>query len=585
MSVNYKQLNSFICAIGHFPSNTPNRWELVSEYIKSDCNELDYEDLQVSLGECGHGKLKIFNLRDGQECRTMNRLLETKYPGLLNKDTSSFLFKRSGKTAFKSILLLPTSSQCCGKTLKYDNRPSFPIVYTTKGSFVGALFHGECLVCKTKHFPGYQVKSTGEKVYHDPKASRYFQVTSKTVFENGLLTDTSNSIWVEGSTFHARAKIYNLNFGDGDKDRLQQLQEFARTKDGGWQLNEQRLNDAWFLWVVVNYFNSKGTLQTIDISISDGYKDASHRFDVEGICNIMWQDICLSNNRWVEHACKTPGCTEGYVTVDGNEYLKRSKCAFPLEKVKLRKDLPEIFKGCPNSPLPGGKHQAPSKLCAVHSGEADKEIDYPPEYVSNKSERGLQPEDVMSDKVGCKKKKNISLFYETTAGMLALIRPCGIVVNMTEMFTSESCTQVFLFLLRTFCSNIADVQRLRYIGYDRACGFVPYLRNQAKNGSAGAKLLLDNVKFLVDIFHVSKHTEDVCMPPDNPNCLYHPSLPAFDEIRGVNTESCEQGFKRLNQYLLLTRKMTQFKRNVLFWFVNDRYNEDLERELKRKGLL
>lgn len=28
-------------------------------------------------------------------------------------------------------------------------------------------------------------------------------------------------------------------------------------------------------------------------------------------------------------------------------------------------------------------------------------------------------------------------FYETTAGMLALIRPCGIVVNMVEML-SES---------------------------------------------------------------------------------------------------------------------------------------------------
>ena len=112
-----------------------------------------------------------------------------------------------------------------------------------------------------------------------------------------------------------------------------------------------------------------------------------------------------------------------------------------------------------------------------------------------------------------------------------------------------------------------------------------FLKNQAQNGSAGAKVLLDNVQFLVDIFHVSKHTEEVCMPPENPNCLYHPHLPKFDEIRGVNTESCEQGFKRLNQYFELTRKMTQFKRNVLFWFVNECFNTDLEAELKRKNLL
>ena len=137
---------------------------------------------------------------------------------------------------------------------------------------------------------------------------------------------------------------------------------------------------------------------------------------------------------------------------------------------------------------------------------------------------------------GCKKKENISLFYETTAGMLALIRPCGIVVSMTEMFTCESLTQVFLFLLRTFGENTEDFKRVKYVGYDRACGLVPYLKNQKKNGSAGAKLLLEHVKFLVDIFHVSKHTEGVCMPLDNAKCKYHPMLPVFSEIHGTNTE-------------------------------------------------
>ena len=108
-------------------------------------------------------------------------------------------------------------------------------------------------------------------------------------------------------------------------------------------------------------------------------------------------------------------------------------------------------------------------------------------------------------------------------------------MGMTEMFTSESYTQVFLFLLRTFCSDVKDFERLKYLRYDRACGLVPFLKNQAKNGSAGAKFFIENVQFLVDIFHVSKHTEDVCMPPDNPNCLYHPHLAKFEEIRGVNT--------------------------------------------------
>ena len=191
-----------------------------------------------------------------------------------------------------------------------------------------------------------------------------------------------------------------------------------------------------------------------------------------------------------------------------------------------------------------------------------EEVNVPPELESAKPEAGLLPEELylaQQDGTGCKKKENITLFYQTTAGMLALIRPCGIVANMTEMFTRESCTQVFLFLFRTFCADSEDFRRLKYLRYDRACDLVSFLRRQVQNGSVGAKVLIENVQFLVDTFHVSKLTEGVCMPPDNPNCLYHPHLAKFEEIRGVNTESGEQDFRRLNQYLELTWKMTQFR--------------------------
>lgn len=99
----------------------------------------------------------------------------------------------------------------------------------------------------------------------------------------------------------------------------------------------------------------------------------------------------------------------------------------------------------------------------------------PPEFeTAEKETAGLLPEEKASEG-GCKKKENISLFYET-AGIHALIRPCGIVVNMTEMFTCESLTQVFLFILKTFCGNTDDFLWLKYLGYDRACGLVPFLK-------------------------------------------------------------------------------------------------------------
>ena len=120
------------------------------------------------------------------------------------------------------------------------------------------------------------------------------------------------------------------------------------------------------------------------------------------------------------------------------------------------------------------------------------------------------------------------------------------------------------------------------LGYDRACDLKPFLVNQAKHGSAGAQLLLERVKFLVDIFHCEKHTEASCMPPDNPLCEFHPSLSKFQEIHGTNTESCEQGFRRLNRYKYSTRYMTTSKRNIYFYFINDFYNKHLEQKLRLK---
>ena len=49
------------------------------------------------------------------------------------------------------------------------------------------------------------------------------------------------------------AKVYNLNIKMKDRERLSELQEFGLTNDEEWELNEQLVNDAWFLWIVVNY--------------------------------------------------------------------------------------------------------------------------------------------------------------------------------------------------------------------------------------------------------------------------------------------------------------------------------------------
>ncbi len=121
------------------------------------------------------------------------------------------------------------------------------------------------------------------------------------------------------------------------------------------------------------------------------------------------------------------------------------------------------------------------------------------------------------------------MHHEESSFMSTLHLPCGVIVNFTEMFTCELATQA---LYTTFDRNVHDFERLRYLGYDRACGFHPFLTNlEAKERKSYAVCRL--------------RTPWVC-----------PHLSAFTEIHGVNTECAEQAFKGLGRFKFHTRKMT-----------------------------
>lgn len=401
------------------------------------------------------------------------------------------------------------------------------------------------------------------------------------------------------STFESRAEVYRANNRQVDQEKLQEFEKHKRSILNEWSPSSQRIEEVWFMWVLVLVYHELGTLSRTNLHCDFG--QISKRRNIEQLCETLWKELNALPNKWVMHSCHIKGCKEGYVTIDGNEKLKRPKCAAPHNREQLRHDLPTIVRCCTKYPLLGGKHLLPGRYCDEHAN-IDDNIDE--SNADMDSENGTLPgsesllspyrsndTDFIGDLptndddallVGCKKAEKRTKFYLTTAGMLALIRPCGIVIGMTEMFTCESPTQVFVFLLRTFVQDVNSVLRLRYLGYDRACDLKPFLVNQAKRGSAGAILLLERVKFLVDIFHCEKHTEASCMPPENPKCEYHPHLQQFQEIHGTNTESCEQGFRRLNRYKYSTRNMTTSKRNIYFYFINDLYNKHLEEKLQLK---
>ena len=110
-------------------------------------------------------------------------------------------------------------------------------------------------------------------------------------------------------------------------------------------------------------------------------------------------------------------------------------------------------------------------------------VSTPPEleYIKTKAveEVSLPDNDDNSVLTACRKPSNVNRFYDRTAGVMALMRPCGIIVNFAEMYTCESPTQCYVFIYTTFGRTLDDLSRLKYLGYDRTCDLHPFLRNLA----------------------------------------------------------------------------------------------------------
>ena len=75
------------------------------------------------------------------------------------------------------------------------------------------------------------------------------------------------------------------------------------------------------------------------------------------------------------------------------------------------------------------------------------------------------------------------------------------------------------------------------------------------------------------------------MPPDNPECKYHPKLQRFSEIDGVNTECAEQSFRWLNRLKLSMKRMQQHKFNFFLFVITDSHNLHIEQCLREKKLM
>ena len=182
--------------------------------------------------------------------------------------------------------------------------------------------------------------------------------------------------------------------------------------------------------------------------------------------------------------------------VDGNEKINRPICAAPKSKVSLPAQHICMTNLCSRSPVTEGKHikskfcthhanldqQSTSSTPTLHTPSSSTPTPHTPNPILEREKIGSLPDNDDSLLVGCRKVKGMTKFYDRTAGILALVRPCGVIVNSVEIFTCETPTQVYPFLIMTF-TRLQDIQRLRYLGYDCACDLHPFLQILEKKGA------------------------------------------------------------------------------------------------------
>ena len=292
--ISFSELQSLSYAITHFPPRMPNRWQLISKYVKSMANSRDPTLYDINGSgrrfDCSH-----------TDCQFVANLLGSDIP-----DVGDFLgpfFRGSDTKGFMPVILLPPVSQCCGNHLLIRNRPSHARVYTTHGTDIAAVFTGECKSpsCRKRyHYSYIEDSSSGEteRYYYSLMELKqsYFQVTSKTVFSIDYLEDVSLNLEISWASFESRAKIYNEKFSLVDRRKLASVAQHLRmSNEAGdqepWLLYDQRLVEGWFVWKVVSYFDSSRCLSSTGFS---SFFSTSHRIDLEEKCSMAWQHILSS---------------------------------------------------------------------------------------------------------------------------------------------------------------------------------------------------------------------------------------------------------------------------------------------------
>ena len=109
----------------------------------SDCTEGKHFPEVTLLKK---GKNRPFS-QSADDFKNVYKTISVHYPSMLKVAEEKLLQQLGSYSDTSALILLPPVNECYGAATIVRNRPSFPLVYTTRGTFVAAAFSAECRHC------------------------------------------------------------------------------------------------------------------------------------------------------------------------------------------------------------------------------------------------------------------------------------------------------------------------------------------------------------------------------------------------------------------------------------------------------
>lgn len=299
--LNFTEMQTFLDGAEQFGELVLRCWSYISRYVAERTKGFDNLPRFLFGERCS----KIFKATEA-DCRMMHKVLVEKYPAVVEfaKSEKSTFFNSAEKDAFKPVVIVPPIIFCCKEKIQVRNSVTMAHVYTTQGTTIAEVFHGVCSICGVKYFHSYKEKTITldeeekkEWYFYSPaNESKYFQISSETFFEKYFLAETSASLKIGACSFKSRCEVYNEVHRAKDNSRLSPLMScFSRKpqsalRDDCWELNEQRLEEGYFRWSLVSFYEEVSLLHCTNLFCARSKE--SHRRDIEQLCEKAWVHVC-----------------------------------------------------------------------------------------------------------------------------------------------------------------------------------------------------------------------------------------------------------------------------------------------------